>query len=845
MSRLNKAVATLLICAFSFFTTPFMLDSTIVVHADNSTITRADIDKACEKFGIKTGKYWTYNYKSISDDKNLLDEAAKKGFKASDTPYGSLYASSYKGNVHKGEYYYHGYRQCWGFAELLGRTITEGKSPTNKWRKLNSLEEVAQEGGLQVGDVIQSSTHTAMVVEVKDGEFKVIQCLGSAENKITIDGFSTGGKKYTTLESIPKLKYVARYSNPLPHIPTVTCISASAGSKSDIKTSVLTKSKITLNWDASNAATYRLHITKDGTEYINSSLGNNTSWTGNFDKSGNYECTVIPYGDDNTEGRSAKIKLVAVPLYIAPKIDNLRITYSGYKYIEVQGTITDPGQGNAAYEIGTWEGNAKSPKFHSYGHAEVEGETIKGIIPVVEKDTLLSKFFGKKLTIGVNGIDSLNYVHYNLYEKIEYEYKFPVPSESKTIGSHTYYRFDQGYTWEDANNWAKNETNGHLVSIGSNSENETVASLIPAGSETAYYIGGFIDDSTGKWIWSDGSSFSYTNWIGGKPDKVKGIKTVIAMKSDGWKNYTPDFKSTFGFIIEIENDAKPLPTAYPTPSPTPKPTATPTPTPSPKPKPKLDKKQARSVVADAVALSHSGMRYKFAHRYDVNRDGIADLIIEDNKSGLDCIAYSDSKYVRTHTVLMLNMGTDYYYSKKSKKLYVKFARSSTTYSYEMYYSFSKDKLNKYSDASWNVDKRFVFEPDSYIVSGKKLTKSKYKKKIKSLKLKGLKNLKKSDVTKKQTKIPSVLLSDAAEYIKKDIFGNKVDIKYKDINKDGIKDCYFVISGSKVRKGYKGIKHKGEYVDEVHWADVGVVLESSSKGVVAKYYTAKEAKKLFK
>ena len=99
--------------------------------------------------------------------------------------------------------------------------------------------------------------------------------------------------------------------------------------------------------------------------------------------------------------------------------------------------------------------------------------------------------------------------------------------------------------------------------------------------------------------------------------------------------------------------------------------------------------------------------------------------------------------------------------------------------------------------------------------------------------------------KRQTKIPSGLLSDAAKYLKNDIYGNKIDVKYKDINGDKIKDCYFVVLGKQAKKGFKGTSYYGYNDSSISWSDVAVVLQSSKKGIVVKFCKPSEAKKLFK
>jgi len=88
-------------------------------------------------------------------------------------------------------------------------------------------------------------------------------------------------------------------------------------------------------------------------------------------------------------------------------------------------------------------------------------------------------------------------------------------------------------------------------------------------------------------------------------------------------------------------------TTNPDPTLTPTPTPSPTPSPTPTPMPSLNKKAVRGIVADAMALVYSGLGFESAYRYDVNRDGVADLITS-NDINYTCITYSDKKSVRVY-----------------------------------------------------------------------------------------------------------------------------------------------------------------------------------------------------
>ncbi len=205
-----------------------------------SGITKADIDRVCTKYGFENGSYWTYNYNNVSNTASALDAAAQSGFKASKTPYGSTYGSSLKSTMHKGEYWYQGYRQCIGLCELIGREIT-GKSPHTQWTHYTSVSAVNNAGGIKVGDVIRAGGHSAMVLTVSGSTFTTVECWGSAKSKNCIKYNGKFNSKYNTISAIPNLEYVARFNGTVNPQPTPT----PGPTKDDVNLSNLKASEIT------------------------------------------------------------------------------------------------------------------------------------------------------------------------------------------------------------------------------------------------------------------------------------------------------------------------------------------------------------------------------------------------------------------------------------------------------------------------------------------------------------------------------------------------------------------------------------------------------------------------
>ena len=196
-----------------------LLTGLLTAGALADSITTGAIQDVCNRYGFKSGAYWTYDYSNVEKTKSALDAAATSGYCASSVPYGSgKYRSQYYSgsDTHYGEYIFQGGRQCFGFANFIGYQLT-GSVPTSGWKKYSSVAEVESVGGLQVGDVIRAGGHSAMVLTVSGSTVTTVECWGGNKNKIAIGGYFNGSAK--TLKDIAK-KYtftaVYRYHGATP-----------------------------------------------------------------------------------------------------------------------------------------------------------------------------------------------------------------------------------------------------------------------------------------------------------------------------------------------------------------------------------------------------------------------------------------------------------------------------------------------------------------------------------------------------------------------------------------------------------------------------------------------------
>ena len=73
-------------------------------------------------------------------------------------------------------------------------------------------------------------------------------------------------------------------------------------------------------------------------------------------------------------------------------------------------------------------------------------------------------------------------------------------------------------TWKDAEKKCV-EFGGHLASVHSDQENNFI---FLTSEKAVTWIGGNDLAKEDSWIWSDGSSWSYSNWQKGQPDNARG-----------------------------------------------------------------------------------------------------------------------------------------------------------------------------------------------------------------------------------------------------------------------------------------------------------------------------------
>lgn len=87
----------------------------------------------------------------------------------------------------------------------------------------------------------------------------------------------------------------------------------------------------------------------------------------------------------------------------------------------------------------------------------------------------------------------------------------PETENKESFQSHTYQFFDTPMSWSSAEEMCVS-LGGHLISINSMEEQSFAMRLTKNANAENIWTGGYYNTLKKKWLWTDGSDFSYTNW---------------------------------------------------------------------------------------------------------------------------------------------------------------------------------------------------------------------------------------------------------------------------------------------------------------------------------------------
>ncbi len=149
-------------------------------------------------------------------------------------------------------------------------------------------------------------------------------------------------------------------------------------------------------------------------------------------------------------------------------------------------------------------------------------------------------------------------------DELVYVLEDPDPAaERKEFGGHFYQCINEHMSWHDAEEYCES-IGGHLVTIGSQEENEFVFELIQEQTgRDFYWLGGTDEEEEGTWVWVTGEPWEYVTWDWLEPSNSGGDETgedflsMWATHGGTWNDQwvkDPSYGELVGFVCEWESD---------------------------------------------------------------------------------------------------------------------------------------------------------------------------------------------------------------------------------------------------------------------------------------------------
>lgn len=129
------------------------------------------------------------------------------------------------------------------------------------------------------------------------------------------------------------------------------------------------------------------------------------------------------------------------------------------------------------------------------------------------------------------------------------------PKETATLNGHTYKYFDMQTTWYEAEKICYN-LGGHLVTITSEEEQNTVCNLLKNTKDGEIWLGATDSQNEGTWKWITKENFNYSNWNSGEPNNDNNEDYAQMYKRGKW-NDIKEYSSSvvIGFVCEFEPES--------------------------------------------------------------------------------------------------------------------------------------------------------------------------------------------------------------------------------------------------------------------------------------------------
>ena len=92
---------------------------------------------------------------------------------------------------------------------------------------------------------------------------------------------------------------------------------------------------------------------------------------------------------------------------------------------------------------------------------------------------------------------------------------------------------------------------GDLVSFANKEEQDAVIAEALKGDDGPHWIGLYDMDIEGSWLWSDGTSFTWNNWVGREPDGGDKENCAILVHIKEWGWYDGPCSNKLSFVCKI------------------------------------------------------------------------------------------------------------------------------------------------------------------------------------------------------------------------------------------------------------------------------------------------------
>lgn len=134
-----------------------------------------------------------------------------------------------------------------------------------------------------------------------------------------------------------------------------------------------------------------------------------------------------------------------------------------------------------------------------------------------------------------------------------------IPEEKKEY-KHTYKLIQSNLNYEEAKKYCES-LGGHLVTITSKEEEDTVLNLLNESDIKVSWLGATDLNSNGRFEWVNGEELTYTNWAPNEPNNDQGVEHYLVLYkvegewtwNDGPMNTNEYYKpENIGFVCEWE-----------------------------------------------------------------------------------------------------------------------------------------------------------------------------------------------------------------------------------------------------------------------------------------------------